>query len=781
MSRKSIAIAMSMIVLLVLLVFAETLFTSKSIVLSQNGTDISEEFLAWRKFAADEISHGNFPLWCPNVYCGIPFFGGIQSALLYPFNFLFLILSLPKALNFTLALQLALAGVSMFWWARARGLHPAACLFSAVILMFCGPHFLHVFPGHLSNLCIMPWIPLLFLAVDRLFEQVTPGRVLLGVFAVTIQILSGQGQYLFYTFVAVVIYSGFRLIRCEHRGKTAIGLAGIYVGAALLSAVQLLTTFDAVKESIRGEGISFAYASMFSFPPENLITLIAPGFLGTLREPAYWGRCYLWEMSLFIGVTGLALAAIGAIAGERQIRRFSLPMVLVLFVLALGSHTPVFKILYQWIPGFDKFRGASKFTFQASLFLILLSGIGLDYLIRRGFPRRNLVAVILLVCAVVLGVFALTIRNVPADSSSDSPDVWMRLMTWVQSTQESYLPNSSYEDPEFLRQARFGSANSILLAAGTILALSAIAFLSRFSNKVVYILLLLGITEVFAFAWASRASFDLSQTSLPYLESFAAHNPGDYRVLNSENSNWSMVAGLHDIWGNDPEALKRFCQFVGFTQERAPEESEGFFRIHQPSPLFSLLRCAYIFGTDQTGIWLHTLKNPMSRFHLLGDYKVLHSRDEVFKAMGDPKFNPRKTVILEDAPDPKPTSSQPAGQVKLLDSSTDHMTIEASLTEPAILLITDAYSKGWIATPLQGSSQTRYEVMPANYTLRAIPLGKGEHRFRLEYLPQSFRIGKWISIVSLAGYLALVGWVVRRRWTARRRATCFLNSHATAV
>ena len=43
---------------------------------------------------------------------------------------------------------------------------------------------------------------------------------------------------------------------------------------------------------------------MFSLPPENFLTLFAPGFFGGLGTPVYWGRCYLWEMSLFFGAVG---------------------------------------------------------------------------------------------------------------------------------------------------------------------------------------------------------------------------------------------------------------------------------------------------------------------------------------------------------------------------------------------------------------------------------------------------------------------------------------------
>ena len=91
---------------------------------------------------------------------------------------------------------------------------------------------------------------------------------------------------------------------------------------------------------------------MFSYPPENFITLLTPNFFGDNISFPYWGRCYLWEMSLFLGVTGLILAVYGGVYSSKNIRRFSLIMIVLLLLLALGSHTPLFRFLYNFVPGF---------------------------------------------------------------------------------------------------------------------------------------------------------------------------------------------------------------------------------------------------------------------------------------------------------------------------------------------------------------------------------------------------------------------------------------------
>ena len=95
------------------------------------------------------------------------------------------------------------------------------------------------------------------------------------------------------------------------------------------------------------------------------------------------------------------------------------------------------------------------------------------------------------------------------------------------------------------------------------------------------------------------------------------------------------------------------------------------------------------------------------------------------------------------------------------DSSTDRLTIEADLDQSAVLLITDPYSSGWRVRGLPGTSQKKYDLMPADYILRAIPMDKGHHRIRLEYSPLAFRAGKWISVASLFIFAALIIWHYR--------------------
>jgi hypothetical protein len=261
----------------------------------------------------------------------------------------------------------------------------------------------------------------------------------------------------------------------------------------------------------------------------------------------------------------------------------------------------------------------------------------------------------------------------------------------------------------------------------------------------------------------SRATYDLPSSRLSEVRQFLDSNPGDYRILNMQNYNESMAMGAYDLWGYDPGVPSRYAEFMAFTQGRNPDQADQYLRFKGSHKLYKMLRLKFILTSE------YVVENPdaMPRLNLLSDCQVLPHRDQILAAMNDPAFDPARTVILERPPRIA-LGRSPAGTARIVDSSTDHLTIAADLDNPAILLVTDGWSRGWRAVPLSGSSQREYDVMPADYVLLAVPLEAGHHEFRLEYLPREYLIGKWISILSLIACLAWAGGMAWTHHLARR-------------
>ena len=760
------------LLVLTLLMFGDVLLPGRTAVLGNRYTDVFTQFLAWRQFGFGELAQGHIALWNPHVFAGAPYFGGFQSALLYPPNWLFMVLPVPLAINWSVALHVFLAGAFMNAWALRRGLQPAPACLSGALLMFGGAYFLHIYGGHLTNLCAMVWAPLVFLAIDELFdcgeaEQVIVthlvGWCLLGAMAANMQVLAGHPQYVFYTAVAAAIYSALRLLRSRRKGAVLASLMAVASGGAALAAVQLVAGLSAASETVRNTALAYRFASAFSLPPENLLTLFAPGLFGGVDPSQYFGRWYLFEMSAFVGVTACVLALYGLVRGSaapalREHRTFAL-MVAVLFLLALGVNTPVFHALYSFVPGFDRFRGSAKFIFPATLFMVMLAGAGFDRLLATRHVEGGLLAGVLAAGGVLM-VLALVASQL----------AWGPVLQWTARTNEAYLVGALYRNPAaanelaaLLPVAHAAFVKSLLMAGATALVLGAILLAMRRKPQAVWLIGLLALLEVFSFAAASRDTFNVKDFNDMSVKDLLDQYPGDYRIADTVNGNGAMADGASDVGGNDPGVVRRYAELMSSLQGKAPDMADQYLDFSRPHRLYDMLRLRFVFQRADNGhIDVRRSETPMPLFSLMGNFRVIAGRDAIFAAMKDPGFDFRREVILEQQPGHLP-SANAEGVVRLLAKTTDAVTFEVDTPAPAILLMTDVYTPSWHAQALPGSVQASYELLPANYVLRAIPLVAGHHRIRVEYRPQGLLAGAMVSIAALLVWSGLAGWLVMRR------------------
>ncbi len=431
----------------------------------------------------------------------------------------------------------------------------------------------------------MIWAPLLFLAIDELTDRPAAAPCLMGMFAVAMAILAGHPQYVFYMGVAAGIYAVLNLARVRQRGKVMLGLAGIVIGGISLGAVQLFTGLDEGRESVRSLGMSYDFASSYSFPPENLLTLVAPRFLGDGNHVPYWGRWYVTEVSLFVSVIGLALAVYGMAQGARATRRFSISMLILALVLAMGGYTPVFHLLFNYVPGFNLFRGMDKFLWLAALFLSMLAGAGLDQMLRgRDAPWWLIVG--LAGAGIALCGFAILPRPL---------DWWAGVVTKL-SASTMHLPQAvDFADPRFVTQARDHFIRSLIEGA-VCLFLGASLFTLAKSRRQIACggMLLMAVIELASFARSSLMTFKIGADYSPPGVRLVTQDPGDYRIL-SERPNGAMTTGDLDIGGNDPSGLLRYIRYYYFTlgidYDTEPEAARPKWFNTQA---WRMLRCRYL-------------------------------------------------------------------------------------------------------------------------------------------------------------------------------------------
>jgi hypothetical protein len=761
---------------LTLLLFNDALFDTTK-VLAAPSTDLALQFLPWRKFGFDELRHGNLALWNPHIYGGAPYFAGFQSALLYPPNWLHLLMPVGLAINWINALHVFLAGMLTYAWCRYRGITRGGGILAGVMFMFCGPYFPHIYAGHLPHVAIMVWAPLLFLAIDLVMDGLFARGTLLGVFAMTMFLLAGHPQYVYYTGMAAAVYVLINLFRAKNIPFAIAGCATIVAGGVAIAAVQMLSGVDFVSESVRSTGTKYEFSASFSFPPENLLTLLSPDVFGPLAAPAsaappdaYFGRCYLWEVTLFVSVTGLLLALFGLVATRFKCRRGAGIMVLVCFILALGAHTPLHHFLYDHLPGFASFRGSVKFNYLVALFLSLLAALGFDQLLRAQRSRFALLGI----CIAML-VVTLTLAGVVRASADDGfSGFWSQsLRQTIEAgleTGDVFVNTAWLGDANLVRQAGLIASHELLVAGGVVFGITALVVCTWLRPRIGYALIGVAMLEMLCYAGSTRETMN-AHVDLPAPVAAAIQQTSkDARVLDarlSPTNNFGMWFGYNDVWGYDPGVLKRYAELIFKSQGMKPDDASQYARFVRPDPrIFQLLRVSPIL-TDNPRQPVQWFQSPMDVAQLVPTAYVIKNRDEILSGMQSDSFDPRRGVFLETAPSIKPAGSFSPGTVQIVSQTTDRIELVADVSANAILLVTNAYSHGWRADAIGPSPQDHYDVLPADWAFQAIPLMAGKHHLLLEYRPGAFVLGKWISILALLGYIAALVWYFRARGDAQ--------------
>jgi len=753
---------------LLLVVFGDVLFASETEIPSHAQGDGARYFLFMRLFGYSELRGGSIPLWNPHTFSGMPFVGNFQSAMYYPPNLIHLVTDLRLGLVLEFAIALFALGMLSFAWLRRKDLSGPACFIGAVTVVFASTVTLRVLAGQYTVLGTFAWWPLLLMSVDALERRASLGWTLAGIAAVTLMILAGHPPTVLQAALATSVYVLISLRASRRRVAWLASLAPIAIVPPLLAAVQLFEGLSTASEGLRRSGMSYAFAVSHSFPPEQLLTLLSPDLFGNADRfnLTYFGRVFYWDATFFVGIAGLLLAVHGASFGRPQQRTKALILAVFLTFVAMGGYTPVYRLLYHGLPGFDFVRAPSKFLFFAAVFVAWLVALGTERLVqsRAGLQRTAAVAGGL---AAVAGGLALWAGLAPVSLTEGAGPM--------------ALFNALARSPDFTIDGQAADwhlrlLRGALVACATAVVAGALLLMARRRRWAAVALLVLAVVELTAFARIGRGRTRMTiELGLrpEVVETYAM--AGVSRVHETAApSNLAMSRRNFGIWGYDPVILGRYIEFMVWSQglDWRDVKKPTFFVPYHSHPLHAMLRARY--RLDWKTKERVVLDDPWPRFVFVDEFDVV-ATDAVLDRMSEPDFDPRRTVVLEEAPSPAPLvapGSARRPRAELLGESSGHLDIEVELDRPQILLVTDAYSRGWRARPLEGSDQTAFEVLPGNYVLRAIPLEAGRHRLRLEYAPWAHRAGTWVSGVSGAGFaMACVAWVATtRRERARRRA-----------
>jgi hypothetical protein len=353
--------------------------------------DAKATFQPQIQFLAQSLARGQSPFWLPFAFSGHPQIADPQAMIFSPpFLLLSLLTSSPSlwAVDATVLAMVFAGGGALMLWFRDQRWHWAGGLVAA--LAFCYGASMAWRIQHIGQVLSLAYLPVAMVCLER---ALTRGSILYGAAAgvVAAAIVLGRDQVALLVVYLLIAFVLWRLLSADRpadavRASILPLSTGAVVAAALIVVPVILTALLAA-ESNR-PSIDYVGAGRGSLHPALLLTFLAPEVFGASgRMEDYWGPpSFAWQDSgiflaqnmgqLYIGAIPVILLTLAALRGRLwapEIRFFTVAAGVVL-VYALGWYTPVFRWLYELLPGVSLYRRPADATFLIGALASILAG-----------------------------------------------------------------------------------------------------------------------------------------------------------------------------------------------------------------------------------------------------------------------------------------------------------------------------------------------------------------------------------------------------------------------
>ncbi|MCX8118565.1 MAG: YfhO family protein [Desulfobacterota bacterium] len=755
--------------------------------------DLAAYFIPPRFFWVESLKRFDFPLWNPHQFTGHPFLANPQHGLLYPLNILLLILPFDIGFNTVIVLHFFLAGWFTYFLMKEWGGSFTASLISGFTFMLGG--YLLSVHSLLNILLSVTWTPLILLFFRRTMRSFGFKNVLFTAALMTVSFLGGglevvYGNF-FVLFLVMILLPPVSSHPFGKKGKALFSLylhrlkffSALTLAFLFFSAIQLIPFLELWMHSIRGQGITYQEATIWSFAPKDILLFFLPDAYGYFLDMQKYWSVQCWLKTMYTGGLPFILTGLFFVFGSQ--RKLFLALMIFSLFLALGQFNPLYPWVYGYLPFFNGIRYPVKFLYIFILCLSLTTGLGFDR-IRQFSPvgghpvLKHLLIAFSLVSG--LGLLGLVVGHEEV---------------------EAFLRAKGVDLPEFNHLSiNLHHAKRFLFYLTLFFLLLRVGYETGWKGWVQGLLLLFlvgdlfgnmgfygkektsdyfkttKVTEIIASDSPSLRVFSTAKTTqmeTPVL--FVSETPFD--VIKETNlPSFSLLYRFHDIWGTDVIRLKRnddlYRAFIGLPSISASNlpllygiryiVSVTF--IEDPDYELVYARLEGLEGRredllKQNTIKLYRYKPPVQRAWFVKEFEVMDPQG-LLATLLTKEFSPLRKVLLEDPllwEKVPPGPGAGGGKVEILQETNNRLSLRAETKEEVFLVLSDTYFPGW-KVYVNGREE---RILRANYHFRAVPLTKGTHRIDFLYDPLSFKLGITLTFLGIMGALNLAFYFKQRR------------------
>lgn len=688
----------------------------------------------------------------------------------------------------------------------------------AIAITFCSYNMQIMQVGHNTKMIAIAFMPWVLAAIVHAYRKAPFWGSLLFAFALSFQIKANHPQITYYLAMIVLAFVIAQFI-IELKNKTLprfIKISALLLVAGLLGIMtninHLWPTYEYQAYSMRGgseltndqdvqsgKGLKKDYATSWSYGIEETPNLLIPNFNGgasvgelstkshtyeALRGysganqmikqmPLYWGPQPFTAGPMYMGAISIFLFVLGLCLFKGATKWWIAGISLVAVLLSWGSHLMFFSnIFFRFAPLYNKFRTVSMILVILQITIPVLGILTFNKILRGEYEKDKFRRGFYIALAVTAG-FSLIMALIPS------------LAGHFITPYDSGYPN---EVARALMQDRMGLLRSDAIRSLIFIALSACVVWFAWNKKLKAIpaTIILGVL-ILGDLWfvdkrylnnshfINKNRFESQFTPRPVDEFILRDNDPDYRVVDLSVStfNDASVSYYHkNIGGYSAAKLQRYQDIIDFYLSDELASIRDFINNSEAEtigdlednlsyyPILSMLNTKYIIiGANNPPIennfalgnaWF--VENIVSATNADEEIALLGTIDPATTAVIQGEFSGAVGQIEEDE------------YINLVSYSPNRLIYTYKANSPKMALFSEVYyPTGWTAT-VDGEE---YDLLRANYILRAMELPEGEHEIELYFQPESFRKGATMSrIGSITLLLLLLGGIggsLRRR------------------
>lgn len=364
------------------------------------------QYLPFRYHLSESIQHGYFPFWSPYLYTGFPVHADMQGM---TWNPIVLIISLitrynMSVLEFEVTIYLVFAAIGMYTLLKSFSLHRVICLVGGISYMSCG--FIN------GSASVIPWIssaafiPFVFIALKYLLERPSIKTSLLFGSALSLLFVCGYPTFFIYTSYLVIatIVAAMVFNRKNLREKINGKIAGLWLLGGLvfllICAPAIISYIEFLPYYSRGAGITAAKAAENPFTLYSSLSFLLPN---AVSKDHVWLNTDTSMRNSYVGIFVFALAALSLLFRKTNWQKLILGITVFSFLLSLGSVTPLHRICYQFLPGFNTFRHPGNIRLFTSIGIILLAAIFIqEFIFEKKYSRQHLISTLYVLTGILL-------------------------------------------------------------------------------------------------------------------------------------------------------------------------------------------------------------------------------------------------------------------------------------------------------------------------------------------------------------------------------------------